>query len=510
MERLSRYGRRMKLTMINTMTVASLVCIIAIPFLTKNLLKTEADYYSITINGMKVGAANTEEEVIIALASARQELSAQYSDVVYMDPDIEINKESRTVAQRMSVNQLSGAIYSYMFDNVMDVDFHMYYTVRLGDFVVTLESKEDVIKLFEKLIQKYDPNNAFTVSLDTLDAATGTYTISVNEKAKESTAAEIVSSAISGTAVSQDGQSVVDGDGLTGIGFSTDVVVVEVPADNAVTTSVTDAYENITKEHAEKTVYTVQAGDVLSVIAQNNGLTISELLSLNSNLTENSVIAPGDSIIITVPKSEISVITTYQMTYEEDYEAEPNYEDDNTNYRGTNTVISEGTVGHRAVIAEVTYTNGNETGRTYVKEDIIKESVPKTIAVGTLTPPTYLKPVAGGSFSSGYGYRWGSLHKGVDWSVTQGTTVTAAAAGTVTRAGWFADYGYCVDITHSNGTMTRYGHLSSIKVSVGQSVTQGQAIAASGNTGYSTGPHLHFEIWVGGSPVNPLNYVNKY
>ena len=71
------------------------------------------------------------------------------------------------------------------------------------------------------------------------------------------------------------------------------------------------------------------------------------------------------------------------------------------------------------------------------------------------------------------------------------------------------DYGYCVDITHSNGTMTRYGHLSSVKVSVGQSVSQGQAIAASGNTGYSTGPHLHFEIWVGGTVVNPLNYVNK-
>ena len=86
------------------------------------------------------------------------------------------------------------------------------------------------------------------------------------------------------------------------------------------------------------------------------------------------------------------------MTYEEDYEAEPDYEDDNTNYRGTNTVISEGTVGHRSVIAEVTYTNGNETGRTYVKETIIKESVPKTIAVGTLTPPTYLRPISGGPY----------------------------------------------------------------------------------------------------------------
>ena len=509
MERLSRYGRRMRITLIKTMTVACFVCIIAIPFLSKKLLKTEANYYSITINGIKVGAANTEEEVIVALASARQELSAQYEEIVYMDPDIEIAKENKAVAQRMSVDELSGAIYSYMFDNVMDVDFHMNYTVRLGDFVVTLESKDAVVSLFEKLIAKYDPNNAFTVSLDTVDAATGTYGISVNEKATETTAAEIVSSAISGTAISQDGETVANGDGLTGIGFDVDVVVVEVPTDNATVTSVNDAYESITKEHEEKTVYTVEAGDTLSVIAQNNGLTMSQLLELNSNLTEDSVIAPGDSIVVTVPKSEISVLTTYQMTYEEDYEAEPDYEDDNTNYRGTNTVISEGTVGHRSVIAEVTYTNGNETGRTYVKETIIKESVPKTIAVGTLTPPTCLRPISRGTLSSEFGYRWGSFHKGVDWYVTQGTTVTAAAAGTVTRAGWYGDYGYCVDITHSNGTMTRYGHLSSVKVSVGQSVSQGQAIAASGNTGYSTGPHLHFEIWVGGTVVNPLNYVNK-
>lgn len=120
----------------------------------------------------------------------------------------------------------------------------------------------------------------------------------------------------------------------------------------------------------------------------------------------------ADSIVITVPKSELAVITTYQMTYEEDYEAEPNYEDDNTNYRGTNTVISEGTVGHRSVIAEVTYANGNETGRTYVKETIIKESVPKTIAVGTLTPPTYLRPISGGTLSSEFGLQMGKFPQG--------------------------------------------------------------------------------------------------
>ena len=97
MERLSRYGRRMRITLIKTMTVACFVCIIAIPFLSKKLLKTEANYYSITINGIKVGAANTEEEVIVALASARQELSAQYEEIVYMDPDIEIAKENQLI-----------------------------------------------------------------------------------------------------------------------------------------------------------------------------------------------------------------------------------------------------------------------------------------------------------------------------------------------------------------------------------------------------------------------------
>ena len=97
MERLSRYGRRMRITLIKTMTVACFVCIIAIPFLSKKLLKTEANYYSITINGIKVGAANTEEEVIVALASARQELSAQYEEIVYMDPDYLIAYSKSTV-----------------------------------------------------------------------------------------------------------------------------------------------------------------------------------------------------------------------------------------------------------------------------------------------------------------------------------------------------------------------------------------------------------------------------
>ena len=82
----------------------------------------------------------------------------------------------------------------------------------------------------------------------------------------------------------------------------------------------------------------------------------------------------------------------------------------------------------------------------------------------------------------------------------------ASCGGTVTRAGWLGSYGYVIYIQHPGGRETRYGHLSKILVSAGQQVSQGQKIALSGNTGNSTGPHLHFELRINGTPVDPRNY----
>ena len=83
----------------------------------------------------------------------------------------------------------------------------------------------------------------------------------------------------------------------------------------------------------------------------------------------------------------------------------------------------------------------------------------------------------------------------------------ASAAGTVTRAGNAGDYGILVEINHGNGWVTRYAHNSSVKVKVGQKVSKGQTIALSGNTGRSTGPHVHFEIRYNGSAKNPMTYL---
>jgi murein DD-endopeptidase MepM/ murein hydrolase activator NlpD len=112
-----------------------------------------------------------------------------------------------------------------------------------------------------------------------------------------------------------------------------------------------------------------------------------------------------------------------------------------------------------------------------------------------------------GVLTSGFGWRWGRMHEGIDLAVANGTPVVASASGTVIVAGWMGGYGNLVVVDHGNGIATAYGHNTSVTVGYGQSVAQGQLIAYSGNTGHSTGPHVHFEVRVNGAPVDPLGYL---
>jgi murein DD-endopeptidase MepM/ murein hydrolase activator NlpD len=118
----------------------------------------------------------------------------------------------------------------------------------------------------------------------------------------------------------------------------------------------------------------------------------------------------------------------------------------------------------------------------------------------------FIWPVQG-VLTSGFGWRWGRMHEGIDLAVPVGTPVVAAAAGTVIVAGWFGGYGNLVVVDHGNGFSTAYGHNTSVTVGVGQLVAQGQLISYSGSTGHSTGPHVHFEVRVNGTAVDPLGYL---
>ena len=182
-------------------------------------------------------------------------------------------------------------------------------------------------------------------------------------------------------------------------------------------------------------------------------------------------------------------------------------------YTTQSVVRQQPSAGFRKIAVEENYINDKVTDRTILKEELVQEAVALVVERGTKIPPTYIKPIYGGRISSYFGYRNApnayatTYHRGIDWATPTGTSVMASCGGTVIQAGWSGSYGYMVLIQHPAGMQTRYAHLSRINVSVGQTVRQGDVIARSGNTGNSTGPHLHFELIQNGTPVNPLSYI---
>ncbi len=131
---------------------------------------------------------------------------------------------------------------------------------------------------------------------------------------------------------------------------------------------------------------------------------------------------------------------------------------------------------------------------------------------GTAPSGKFMWPVVG-RYRSGFGYRIHPIfgvrrfHSGLDWSAPHGTLVKAGDGGQVIQAGYYGGYGYSIMLYHGGGFATLYAHLSSIRVSVGQFVERGQVIGLVGSTGWSTGPHLHFEVRINGSAQNPLAYL---
>lgn len=232
-----------------------------------------------------------------------------------------------------------------------------------------------------------------------------------------------------------------------------------------------------------------------------------DIVAVQAYGVSDEIMSVDDAVAQILQENRIGIYVTRKEQYTEEYTLDTQYIEEDDWYASEKEVVQEGSVGIHDVTALVTYINGTETGREITSDTVVSEPVAKIVKVGTKEKPAFIKPLNGGSFSSGFGSRWGRAHEGVDWSCSVGTTVFASCKGTVVYAGWQNGYGNTIIISHGDGLKTRYAHLSSILVSNGQSVEQGTTIGKSGNTGNSTGPHLHFEILLDGEPVNPLNYL---
>ena len=191
--------------------------------------------------------------------------------------------------------------------------------------------------------------------------------------------------------------------------------------------------------------------------------------------------------------------------------------------RGYYKIVSAGKNGLTRTTEQIETLNGAETQRIVLENQVIAEPVNRVVTVGTapvyvseseyakITAAGFIRPLANISrakVTSDFGYRWGKTHKGIDIDGDTGDAIFAVAAGTVINSGWHSSYGYNITIDHGNGLQTRYAHASALYVKKGETVYQGEMIAAVGNTGYSTGSHLHFEVIVNGTHVNPAPYIS--
>lgn len=179
--------------------------------------------------------------------------------------------------------------------------------------------------------------------------------------------------------------------------------------------------------------------------------------------------------------------------------------------KGENKLQSSGKDGKKIVQHSVIALNDKIVSDNKVSEKVVLKPQDKVILYGTKVPQVVsninISLPSRGTITSNFGNRWGKMHCGIDIGADIGTSIYAAIEGKVVYAGFETGYGNVVKLQHSNDLMTIYGHCSKLLVKVSQYVSKGSKIAEVGNTGNSTGPHLHFEVRKDGVPINPINFL---
>ena len=293
--------------------------------------------------------------------------------------------------------------------------------------------------------------------------------------------------------------------------------------------SIDEAISALNDAKATTKDYAVKAGDSLWGIAHENDMNLYDFLDLNPKVKEEVekdtyVLRVGDILQIPSEKPVVDVITVIpNAVIEESIPCEMETVQDPGLYIGQSRITDYGKDGWQKVTATITRVNGkeDESKRIVTKTEVITQPVPGKISVGTTPRPRgigsypskpFKWPLVTSNYriSSRFGYRnlrGNTNHTGLDMALPTGNAVVACDEGVVIFAGWNrGGYGNLIKIDHKNGYQTWYAHLSKIYVRTGEIVARGETIGAVGNTGFSTGPHLHLEVRVNGVPKNPENF----
>lgn len=280
---------------------------------------------------------------------------------------------------------------------------------------------------------------------------------------------------------------------------------------NVLLTSVQDntsARQQMVEGGEMEITHIVEDGENLASLAREFAVESDSIFDENKEVLVNEP-EMGDKVHIHKTVEPVSVKMTETGRIKEVVEFKTIKKESDKYYKGDTIVEQEGRDGYQTFEGTITKEGGVEVDR---EGEVIEERPKvrnKIILVGTAERPktaptgTYAMPIGAYTLTSSFGPRWGRMHTGLDMAAPTGSPIYASDGGTVVRAGYNGGYGNCVDIDHGNGRVTRYAHCSRLLVSVGEQVYQRQNIALVGSTGNSTGPHLHFEVILNGSAVNP-------
>ena len=277
-------------------------------------------------------------------------------------------------------------------------------------------------------------------------------------------------------------------------------------------------------ENSSVKEYVVKQGDTIESIAEANQLNVGELLIANDNIeTEDILLAIGQTVNVALIDPVLSLVYEEYVVEDVEQQYEKVTQKDSTKYNTYKEKTQNGVNGINRVTSRVQFTNGEQNaGAVTLDSQVIRAVQDEITVVGTKIKftgdgqtGTYVDTGDAWAWptnspyviTSNYGYRWGTLHDGMDISGTgYGSPIYASLDGVVLQAQWGGivgnSAGYNVVIQHSNGYYTVYAHCSKLYVKKGQTVTRRQKIAAMGASGVATGTHLHFGVFYGGPPYN--------
>lgn len=468
--------------------------LVGFSFAVEEQYETPSSIYQVYLDGEKIGLIKSEEELYSLINKEQVEIKEEYNvDQVYPPKGFKIIKK-----------------------NTYDEN------------ITTVESVYDEIKE-----QKEFTIKGYTITIKTdLEGAEPIYIYVLDQTVFEEAINNIVATFIGEERyeqyLSKEQPEIVDtGYIIENMYFKDKITIKEsyVSVNEKIYTNATDLTKYLLfGENTSVKEYTVKQGDTIETIAESNQLNVDELLIANDNInTEDVLLAIGQTINVALIDPVLSLVYEEYVVEDVEQQYEKVIEKDTTKYNTYKEKTQTGVNGINRVTSRVQYTNGEQNaGAITLDSQVIRAVQNEITVVGTKikftgdgqtgnyvdTGDAWAWPTNSPYvITSNYGYRWGTLHDGMDISGTgYGSPIYASLDGVVLQAQWGgivgSSAGYNVVIKHSNGYYTVYAHCSKVYVSKGETVSRRQLIAAMGKSGTATGTHLHFGVFYGGPPYN--------